>query len=399
MNAYGAGRGEGLSVLCLVSVFKGERFLRRLHERGAAVHVVTDEEQLEQPWPRGLLAGVYAQPSPYSLDDRIAFVSYLARSRRFDRIVALDEFDLEAAAALREHLRLPGLGTTATRAFRDKLVTRELCRRAGIPVPEFTALVNDDEVAEFVALVPPPWMCKPRSLAEALGISKVEGGEELWNLLAGLGDGRSHHLLEQFVPGDVYHIDSIVAGGEVRFSAVHLCGTPPFDVVRDGGVFTTATVERGSDVERRLKALNRRVVVALGLAVGATHAEFILGRDDGRLYLLECAARVGGAHIAEVVEAATGVNPWSAWADAELDGATFHPSSSRNDHAGLVVTLTGAERADLSAYDSPDVVYRLPERFTAGLVIAAPDHGRVETVLSSLAERFRRDFGAAPALA
>ena len=48
----------------------------------------------------------------------------MARGRRFDRVVALDEFDLEIAALIREHMRLPGMGVTATAFYRDKLAMR-----------------------------------------------------------------------------------------------------------------------------------------------------------------------------------------------------------------------------------------------------------------------------------
>jgi len=51
-------------------------------------------------------------------------LSYLARTERIDRIVALDEFDQEVAAAVREHLRIPGMGETTMRYFRDKLAMR-----------------------------------------------------------------------------------------------------------------------------------------------------------------------------------------------------------------------------------------------------------------------------------
>ena len=44
-------------------------------------------------------------------------VSYLARSQVIDRIVALDEFDIEMAASLREHLRIPGMGETTSQLF------------------------------------------------------------------------------------------------------------------------------------------------------------------------------------------------------------------------------------------------------------------------------------------
>jgi biotin carboxylase len=98
-------------------------------------------------------------------------ISYIARSHAIDQIIALDDYDVETAGALRDHLRLQGLGESHARHFRDKLTMRMLAREAGIPIPEFTGVFNYDQVREFMQRVPPPWLLKPRSEASAMGIS------------------------------------------------------------------------------------------------------------------------------------------------------------------------------------------------------------------------------------
>jgi biotin carboxylase len=381
---------EGV-VLCLASDFKGARFMLRARSLGADVHLLTESSLLDCAWPRDALAGVYAQPAPYTLEDRLRFVSYLARDRRFTRVVALDEFDLETAGALREHLRIPGPSMSEARAFRDKLVMRDRCAAAGIAIPDYTALVNDGEIREFTRRVPGPWMCKPRSLTSSIGISKVPDEAALWRLLDEQADDRSYHLLERYIAGDVYHVDSIVEAGVPVVSEAHRCGSPPFDVMHGGGIFTSTTVPRSSAAEAELLAATAAVVAALGLRDGAAHTEFIRSTADGRFYLLECGARVGGAHIAELVEAATGLNPWEAWADAVL-----HPTPplrpSRRDHAGLIVTLARQEHPDLSTYTDPEIRYRVDRPFHAGLVVGAGEAARVGELIAAYERRFRQDF-------
>src|SRR5690348_17651152 len=92
-------------------------------------------------------------------------VSYLARTRQIDRIVPLDDYDVETAAALREHLRVPGMGDTTARYFRDKLAMRVQAREKGILVPDFVPVLNYDQIRAFLAETPPPWVLKPRSEA------------------------------------------------------------------------------------------------------------------------------------------------------------------------------------------------------------------------------------------
>ena len=78
-------------------------------------------------------------------------VSWMARGRRFDRVVALDEFDLDAAAEIREHRRIPGMGVTATAFYRDKLAMRTGASESGFLVPEFCRVLNYDELRAYMA--------------------------------------------------------------------------------------------------------------------------------------------------------------------------------------------------------------------------------------------------------
>ena len=68
----------------------------------------------------------------------------------------LDDFDVETAALLREHLRIPGMGETTARYFRDKLAMRVKARNADILVPDFVHVLNDSRIAQFAEQVPGP---------------------------------------------------------------------------------------------------------------------------------------------------------------------------------------------------------------------------------------------------
>lgn len=332
---------------------------------------------------------------PPTLKETMATVSYLARKLRIDRIVPMDDFDVETAAALREHFRLPGMGDSIARHFRDKLAMRVKAAEESIPVPAFVPVFNHDAVREFVGRVPPPWMNKPRSQAGATGITKVKSADELFALIETQGDDQSHHLLEAYLPGDVYHVDSLVADGKVVFAECHRCGAPPFNVAHGGGIYSSVTVKRESADERSLRAINKKVLTTFGLTSGAAHVEFIKGAKDGKFYLLECAARVGGVHIGDLVEASTGVNLWAEWANLEIDAATertYKLPRARKEYAGLVITLAKQERADTSKYDDAEVVFRSPERYHAGLIVRSKTHARTRELIDSYVDRFQSDF-------
>ncbi|HEY2119319.1 MAG TPA: ATP-grasp domain-containing protein [Candidatus Acidoferrum sp.] len=383
-----------ITILCVTSYEKGQEFLRTCKSLGCTVLLLTVEKLRNGDWPRECVDEMFFTPGELPLHELIPAVSYAARSRHIDRIVALDEFDLENVAALREHLRLPGMGQTTMRYFRDKLAMRAQAKEAGVLVPEFVHILNHEDVSDFMARVPAPWLLKPRSQASGIGMKKIHSPEELWPLLDQLGDQQSHYLLEQFIPGRVYHVDGIVSESQVLFAEAHAYGAPPLDVSHEGGVFTTRTMPRNSAEVLVLKEIHHRLVEGLRLVRGVTHAEFLKAHSDNRFYFIEIAARVGGAYISNLVETATGVNLWREWAHLEI-GAGKQPyqlPQVRNDYSGVILSLARQEQPDTSAYTDSEIVFRINKYHHAGFVLKASLPQRIEELLSSYETRFATDF-------
>ena len=381
-------------MLCIATYEKGAEFLRAAKREGCRVLLVTVDSLAHASWPGEAIDDRFYVRQGAPPDDFVKGVSYLARTEPIDRIVALDDFDVETAALLREHLRCPGMGETTARYFRDKLAMRVRARDAGLLVPDFVHVLNHAAIGEFVGRVPPPWVLKPRSQASAVGITKVGDADALWRAIDALGDRQSFHLLERYVPGDVYHVDAIVFDREVRFAAVHRYGQPPMDVAHHGGIFVTQSIGPEAPEHAALVEANRAVLAALHFVRGVTHTEFIRSRSDGRFYFLETAARVGGAHIVEVVEAATGLNLWAEWAKIEIAGehGGYTAPAIDTKSAGLVLSLARQERPDTSAYDDPEIVYRVDKPHHAGLIVASTDPRRVDALIADYTRRFERDF-------
>jgi hypothetical protein len=293
----------------------------------------------------------------------------------------------------------------------------EAAKAAGIVLPEFVPLINEAEVREFMERVPPPWIVKPRSDVSAIGIRKVSEPTEVLNLVAdmnareNLRERASYYLLAQFVAGEVFHVDSLVGNGRVLFAGVNRYGRPPLEVAHGGGAYVSRTVAHRSEDEKKLFPINRQLVKALKHESGAAHAEFIKSDADGRFYFLEIAARVGGAYIADVLEAASGLNLWREWARLEVaDGRRQEQEAGagkkstagkddglkvkapRNEYAGIVLSLSKQENPDTSSYDDPEIVYRVKKRHHAGLIVRSKKLERVEELLTQYAARFADEF-------
>ena len=386
-----------MTILCIATYFKGEPFLIECKAQGCTVLLLTTDKLIGAEWPRDSIDEIHSVPRDASDAAVRRHVDKIARRHRIDRIAALDDFDVELAAMLREHLRVPGMGRTTASRFRDKLAMRMQARTLGIPVPAFSPVFNDQEVAEWTARVTPPWVLKPRSSAAALGIKKCDDRDALTRALEAAGDDRAECLLEQFVPGDVYHVDSIVWSGQVVFAVAFKYGRPPMEIAHQGGLFVTRRLPDDSDEARAILELNRRLQEGLGLRRGVSHTEFIRAGGPGGAggyVFLETSARVGGAYIVDTIEAATGINLWREWAKIEIAGesGTYTVPGHRDDYAGIVLTLARQEQPDMSAYTDPEIATTIRKDFHAGLVVHSPEPQRVESLIADYTDRFYRDF-------
>jgi biotin carboxylase len=382
-------------IFCLSTYVKGQAFMRECARIGCRVELLTLDKHRDADWPRDILAAIHTMPEDMAAWQVVNTVTYLARSRKISRIVALDEFDMETAATLREHMRLPGLGESATRFFRDKLSMRIRAREAGLLVPEFTGIFHHDDLRHWMRQTPAPWMLKPRTDASAIGIRKLHSSEELWPLLDELGDRQSHHLLEQFVAGDIFHADGVVWNSRTLVAPVHQYGKPPFQLMHHGGVFTTRTVDRSSIPAQEIPQLHDMLIQALGLSNGVTHTEWIRSAADGRFYFLEAAARVGGAFIADVIEQAYGFNPWVEWARIEVSLARreqYALPKLGTAYAGSVLCLARDAVPVTDHYDAPEIVHRMQKHHHAGLIVRSSDPARVQSLSEEYARRFAEDF-------
>src|ERR671923_1051274 len=172
-----------LTILCIATYFKGEAFLEECRRLGCTVLLLTSDRHRDAAWPRDAIDEIHTVSRDGGEVAVRRAVDAIARRRHIDRVAALDDFDVETGAMVREHLQLPGMGRTVAGRFRDKLAMRVTARGLGIPVPAFTPVFNDRDVNEWTDRVPPPWVLKPRSSAAAIGIRKVTDKNDLWGAL------------------------------------------------------------------------------------------------------------------------------------------------------------------------------------------------------------------------
>ncbi|MGI8838113.1 MAG: hypothetical protein ACR2H4_15955 [Pyrinomonadaceae bacterium] len=138
-----------LSIICLATYFKGGDFIRECKRLGCHLVLVTKEKMLAEDWPRDCIDQLMAVPNNADPLLFIDLVTFLARERKPDRVVALEEFDVMTAALVREHFCLPGMNNSTARTFRDKLRMAEAAKAAGVELPDFVPLIHPPDIAEY----------------------------------------------------------------------------------------------------------------------------------------------------------------------------------------------------------------------------------------------------------
>ena len=387
------------TIVCISCYYKGYDFMEELKELGNRVILITSENFKDKNWPWESIDEVYymteIEPSVWNLDHLIQGFSHLTKIHKIDAVIALDDYDVEKAAYVRETFRIPGMGQTTQRYFRDKLAMRQMAKDCGIDAPEFTSIFNDEIVNEFADKVEAPWVLKPRSEASATGIIKIKNKDELWEAINNLGEQRHLFLLESFKPGDVFHVDSLVYKREIVFCSASQYLSTPMEVSHDGGVFRTKTLGRYSEEFKALEEANTTVLKSFGLVNGATHTEFIRSKENGKWYFLETSSRVGGAHIPDLVEASSGINLWREWAkieDAILRDEDYSLAKPTGFSAGLIIALAKDKTPDHTNFQSEEVVKFLPLDYHVGIVYKSDSAEKIQERLDESAEMIIRDF-------
>src|SRR4029078_2183485 len=110
--------------------------------------------------------------------------------------------------------------------------------------------------------------------------------------------------------------------------------------------------------------------------------------------MLEVAARVGGAYIANVLEHAANFNLWREW--AKLETATkdhpYKPPKLRKEYAGIALALARMDEPDTSHYGDPEIIYRIKKPKHVGLIFVSKKENRVSELLETYTKRITDDF-------
>ncbi|WP_327693147.1 ATP-grasp domain-containing protein [Streptomyces sp. NBC_00459] len=303
-----------------------------------------------------------------------------------DRIVALNESDLDLAAVLREELGVPGQTPPELAPFRDKLVMAERLTEAGVAVPATAHAVDHQVVRSFADEHGWPVLLKPVSGTSSIGVTRLDSADDL---AAFVFPPDEILLIQPYLPYEILHVDGVSLGGGPGLGAwrasryVNTCfgytkGEPLGSVEIDDPVLLS-----------RVEDFTTRTTAALGAGPVVFHLElFVSGPQDApEVQFLEIGARPGGAEVPFLWREVHGIDLMKVTfalqvGDTVPDEARSLPPVEETERVGWLLMKTPevrpcrvvASELALSAEDGP---YETVSPIRGQTIVATPgyEHG------------------------
>jgi len=255
---------------------------------------------------------------------------------RAARLVAVTERLLLPAARLREELGIPGPSVAQTLLFRDKVAMKRHLGEHGIAVPDFAPF--SEAAARELLRAHPRLVAKPRLGMGATDVFVLDSREDIVAFAREQAGRLDDFEVEEFVSGQLCHVDSIVQNGTVvaAVGARYLDDTRSF---LDGRPCRDLGLAPGPELDRLLE-FNQRVLDCYPGFTGVTHHEMFLAGSG--VCFCEIAARAGGGGVIAGFLSRTGVNLDEVMIQAQLTGSAPAPARVADHLTGWAVLYSAA---------------------------------------------------------
>jgi hypothetical protein len=267
---------------------------------GVKLVFATDRcDQLDDPWWDGAIPVRFSEGQAAS-----DTVLTAAAAAPIDGILAVGDRPTVTAAHAAQLLGLPGNTPEAAKAARDKRLTRERLRAAGLPVPG-AIVVSRFASADDIDIPWWPVVIKPLVLSGSRGVMRADTPAELAAACCRLRQildapdvralrdpAADEILIESFIPGREYALEGVLEQGKLRTLALFDKPDPLDGPLFEETIYVTPS-RADAATQEAIGANIAAAVVALGLTHGPVHAECRV--NERGVYVLEVAARpIGG---------------------------------------------------------------------------------------------------------
>jgi hypothetical protein len=237
-------------------------------------------------------------------------------------LVCWSEGSLLLAAEIRERLGLPGIRSNQLKPFRDKLLMKQKVGEAGIRIPRYTSMSDEEAVKgeagwqRIVEEIGFPMIAKPVDGAGSSHTAKLENQVEFLKFCQDHIENLTQYDFEEFVLGKFYHCDSFVLNGEIKVSEVCEYTGTGLDFV-NGHPLGSRVLPADDVVRNAILEFNRKILNTLNAPDGCTHLEvFVTPKQE--IVFIEIAARAAGGEVIPAYIQGIGLDFYDLWMRLEL---------------------------------------------------------------------------------
>ena len=273
------------------------------HARGNGLRVVAVDRNVDA---LGLAAADVAAVVDFS---DVAAVTEIGEQNRADGVLTVSaDRAVPVVAAVAEKLGLPGIGIETAQRMTHKLAMRDALARSDVPQPPFARVRVHDDIAAALLTSGTPAVLKPVDSGGQRAVFRVESAADVErDLEEALTESPTREaMVEAFVEGIEMNGIVIARGGEPALLTLSDRLRPPGIGF---GVGWMHVYPPSIPVEQLERAERIAVdsVRALGLRDGIAFPQLIAA-PDGRVVVVEVAARIPGGQMADLVRHAVGVD-------------------------------------------------------------------------------------------
>ena len=277
------------------------RAIQRAKELGLRVAAVD-----RNPDALGLAEADIARVVDYA--DADAVLKALGRVKLEGVLTVSADSAVPVVAAIAERGGLPGIGVETAHLMTHKVAMRRRLADAGVPQPRFAALRRLSERRRALDEVGVPAVLKPADSGGQRGVFRVDSMDDveahLHEAISTSPTGEA--ILEEFVDGTEMNGIVIARNGEPMPLTLSDRLRPPGIGFGVGWIHVYPATVYGHQLEES-ERIAAYAVKALGLENGIAFPQLIAS-PDGRVAMVECAARIPGGQMADLVRHAVGVD-------------------------------------------------------------------------------------------
>lgn len=309
------------------------------------IYIIEEEElykNISYPLPDNVIEVVFG--SYQQSMDFFEPAKTLSERVKFSAVIPGVEYAVTGAYELAAYLDLPCISSIGAHVFTDKANMRNACENINIPQPKYKLVSAVEEVEEFYD--GKPIIIKPTNIQASIGVIKVFNEQDIklsWkestssvDVIRNISRKQIHnYLVEEIIEGDEYSVEAIVSGGEIKFINISntLTNTGSKNSVETGHIVPAIIIEKLKE-----SIIYYHQILVEGLKVKDTflHSEWIVDKLTGLPMLIECAGRVPGGLIMEMIEKSYNFNPYHALVDCLSNERDIEFNNNPNSGTALM---------------------------------------------------------------